>query len=168
MGHRSRQARRTQVIALAAIAVAFTIGGLIWLGDGDGSGSRSAPASQPAGFVALSVADTNRCDLAAAEVRSMPDSMRLQGSCCSAMERSRYRGQLRGLHPYARREHRIVPTDPYDVPVALAKRLLADRTIALDAGQQAIYDRARSQSELGGPAVATAGAGRPSMGRPAS
>ena len=150
---RLKQASGTQIIALAAIVIASAAAGILLLqhGGGNGDGGKMAAVTQDAGFVALSAANTNRCDLAAAEVRSMPDGMRLQGACCTAMDRSSYQGQLRGLRGYARRERGVVPPDPYDVPVPLAKRLLAYRTITLDDSQQAVYDRARRKSDVGGP-----------------
>ena len=153
MRQRIKQARRAQVIALAAIVIASAVAGVVWLNrvDGNSDAGQTAHDRERAGFAVLSAANTNRCDLAAAEVRWMRDGMRLQGSCCTAMDRSSYRAQLGGLRSYARRERGLVPVNPYDVPVDLAKRLLAYRTITLDARQQATYDRARGMSDLGGP-----------------
>lgn len=150
---RSHSARTLFALA-AAVGV---VGVALFLGLG-GSGQNAAPRSDPAplqaraaGFAALSVAHTNRCDLAAAEVRAMPDGMRMQGSCCSPMDRSSYRSQLKGLRRYTHVERRMVPADPYDMPVALAKRLLSYRSISLSPGQRALYRRAADKSTLGGP-----------------
>lgn len=100
-------------------------------------------------FVDLSRAHSNRCDLAAAQLHQMPVGVRLQGSCCFPMDQARYRQQLRGLRPY--RQSGLVPSDPYDVSVGLAKRLLRYRQIELGGRQQAIYRRATRLSSLGGP-----------------
>lgn len=124
---------------------------------GGGGDTNPAPAASEAGrasafddrFAALSGAESNRCDLAAAELRQMDDGMRLQGSCCFPMDRARYEQQLRDLRRF--RPRRVVPEDPYDVPVAMAKRLLAYRAIGLDPRQQAAYKRATELSDLGGP-----------------
>lgn len=62
----------------------------------------------------------------------------------------RYVEQVTGLRRYARVPE--VPADPYDVPVALAKRLLAyQRAITLTPPQRAVYDRAVRLSQEGGP-----------------
>lgn len=61
-----------------------------------------------------------------------------------------YVEQVTGLRQYARVPE--VPADPYDVPIALAKRLLAyQRTITLTPPQRAVYDRAVKLSQEGGP-----------------
>lgn len=137
------------LVALAALGLALIAGG--------GGGAKPGPASSGAGnasalderFAALSSAERNRCDLGAAELRQMRDEMRLQGSCCFPMDEARYEEQLRDLGDY--RRSRVVPSDPYDVSVAMAKRLLAYRGIALDRREQAAYHRATQLSELGGP-----------------
>lgn len=137
------------LVALVALGLALIAGG--------GGGAQPGPASSSAGnasalderFAALSSAESNRCDLGAAELRQMRDKMRLRGSCCFPMDEARYEQQLRDLGRY--RGSRIVPEDPYDIPVAMAKRLLAYRDIALDKREQAAYQRATELSELGGP-----------------
>ncbi len=100
-------------------------------------------------FAVLARADSNRCDLGAMEMRRMSDHMRQRGACCFPMDRARYAQQLRDLRPY--RRSGLVPSDPYDVSVGLAKRLLRYRSIELGAGGQAIYRRATKASSLGGP-----------------
>jgi hypothetical protein len=144
--------------ALFAVALVALVGAALFIAlrgsDGVNRTRASDPApgrSEAAGFAALSAAHTNRCDLTAMEVGSMPDAMRLQGSCCFPMDRSRYRSQLRGLGQFTDAERRLIPSNPYDVPVALAKRLLSYRAISLSPGQQTIYRRAAAKSSLGGP-----------------
>ena len=65
------------------------------------------------------------------------------------MDHAVYQQQLRGLRHYA--GDRLVPPDPYDVPVTQAKRLLAYRQVALSQRQNAVYRRASAKSKLGGP-----------------
>jgi hypothetical protein len=101
-------------------------------------------------FAYLAEQRSNRCDLTAAEVGAMPDSDRLQGSCCQAMDETRYREQVAGLRQYGGEP--LIPGDPYDVSVAQVKRLLAanDR-IKLSAGERVTYRRAMDRSATGGP-----------------
>jgi len=100
-------------------------------------------------FAVLSQSHSNRCNLAAAEMRAMPDPMRLRGACCFPMDPKHYRKQLRELRPYRRTG--LVPADPYDISVRLAKRLLSLRSVDLSSAQQRIYQRATRISSLGGP-----------------
>lgn len=80
----------------------------------------------------------------------MPDEARIQGSCCGPMDFHKYQEQVDGLKKYA--DIPQIPTDPYDVPVSLAKQLFEyQRTIQLTPEQQAIYDQAANLSEEGGP-----------------
>jgi len=76
--------------------------------------------------------------------------MRLQGSCCFPMNLAAYRSQVRGLRAYASVPQ--IPADPYDVPVSLAKRMLAyDRTVHLTLAQARVYARAMRMSREKGP-----------------
>lgn len=46
----------------------------------------------------------------------------------------------------------MIPRDPYDIPVALAKRLISrQQSIDITSGQQAVYDRAVRLSDKHGP-----------------
>jgi len=51
-------------------------------------------------------------------ISSMPDTERLRGSCCSAMNLHRYGEQVDGLKKYS--DIQEIPPDPYDVEVGLA------------------------------------------------
>ncbi len=74
----------------------------------------------------------------------------MQGSCCFPMNLGAYKSQVRGLRAYAAVSE--IPRDPYDVPVSLAKTLLAyDRAISLSPAQTQIYSRAMHMSRLKGP-----------------
>lgn len=145
--------RKRVAAGIGLIALATAV--ILMLANEGGSSGSDSPASSAVGsprvearFAVLAAATSNRCDLGAAELRRMPDDMRLQGSCCSPMNRERYGAQRRELRPYDRR---LVPDDPYDVSVAMAKRLLGYRDIALDGRQRSAYRRATKISELGGP-----------------
>lgn len=83
-------------------------------------------------------------------IDSKSDNDRLQGSCCSAMDFHRYTEQLEGLKKYSYIDK--IPSDPYDIPVSLAKTLLEyQKNIRLTSEQQAIYDNAVKLSHEGGP-----------------
>jgi hypothetical protein len=104
----------------------------------------STPGSQAA-FHYLAGQHSNFCSLTADTVMSMPDSSRLQGACCSAMDMVTYRAQVSTLPKYA---DDAIPTDPYDMPVPLAKRLINyDRSIHLSPGQKAVFDAAMTRTE---------------------
>jgi hypothetical protein len=115
-------------------------------------GSPPAPAASPlepgsrSAFTYLAAQRSNYCSLQPATVMTYDDNRHLQGACCNAMDMTKYEWQVEGLRAYAAIPE--VPKDPYDVPVALAKQLLGyDTSLALDAGQQAIYDSAMAMTE---------------------
>lgn len=151
-----RTKRRARPIAAALALAALGALGLA-LRSGGGDGAERGPgvtdaahvSAHDARFAALSGARTNSCGLGAGGLRRMEDGMRLQGSCCFPMDRAHYEQQLHEFGRY--RSAGVVPRDPYDVPVKMAKRLLTYRDIPLDRRQQAAYDRATELSDLGGP-----------------
>lgn len=112
--------------------------------------SAPAAAGGTARFAFLARQTTNSCGLEPSALERMPDRTRLQGSCCFPMNLAAYRSQVRGLRAYANVPE--IPADPYDVPVSLAKRLLAyDRTIHLAPAQARVYARAMRMSRTEGP-----------------
>ncbi len=100
-------------------------------------------------FEVLSIAKTNFCanpDF----IDSLQEDHRLQGSCCSKMNLHRYIEQVEGLKKYSHIAQ--IPSDPYDIPVSLARELLGyQKDIQLNPEQQAVYDEAVSLSHEGGP-----------------
>lgn len=107
-------------------------------------------AGTPAAFGYLTAQRSNRCGLTPAELETLPPAQHLQGSCCFPMDMSTYEWQVQALHRDA--GIRQIPSDPYDVPVSLARRLLRyDHAIHLSARQQTTYDRAMSMSREKGP-----------------
>lgn len=108
------------------------------------------PDGSAAKFRFLARQTSNRCDLEPGALPAMPDAARLQGACCSPMDLTAYRSQVRGLRAYRRMSE--IPRDPYDISVALAKRLLRfDRTIQLSRAQVRRYSRAMRMSDEKGP-----------------
>lgn len=146
---------RRAALILATVAAAALVAAAVTLtSDGTPSNARpgggdAAPGSA-ARFIYLAAQRSNRCDLSPGSVNSMDGTDRLQGSCCTAMNETRYRSQVDALRRY--RQDRLIPTDPNDVPVALAQRLLrADTNIKLSPGQRAAYRRAITIAPEGGP-----------------
>jgi hypothetical protein len=101
-------------------------------------------------FKILNNANSNSCGGTFNYVDSMPGTSRIQGSCCSKMNFHRYSEQIEGLKEY--KKYKIIPADPYDVSVSLAKELLDyQKNIILTSEQQEIYDYAVGLSDEGGP-----------------
>lgn len=83
-------------------------------------------------------------------VYSMNDSEHLAGSCCDKMSQHRYEEQVEGLKKYSHIKE--IPSNPYDIPIDLAKKLLNfDSSIELSLEQQEIYEHAADMSNEGGP-----------------
>jgi hypothetical protein len=100
-------------------------------------------------FMVLSNSQTNYC-AAPDFLTSKADAERLQGSCCSKMDFHRYAEQVEGLKQYSSID--VIPSDPYDIKVSLAKRLVSySETIRLNEQQQKTYDEAMKMSAEGGP-----------------
>jgi hypothetical protein len=108
------------------------------------------PAGTPAAFRYLTAQRSNRCGLTPGQLERSPPAGHLQGSCCFPMDLSTYEWQAQALRHYAAIPQ--IPRDPYDIPVALARRLLRyDRSIHLSARQQATYQQAMGMSSEKGP-----------------
>lgn len=82
-------------------------------------------------------------------IATMADNARLQGSCCSPMDRARYTSQILGLKRYAAIAE--IPPDPYDIQAGLAKRLMARYDDVLNAREQLAYQYAMDHSHEQGP-----------------
>lgn len=101
-------------------------------------------------FEFLARQTSNSCGLTPGSVATMPSQMRLQGSYCTTMQLAAYKAQVRGLRRYASIAQ--IPSDPYDIAVPLAKRLLAyDLSIRLTAPQQRVYSQGMRDSSEKGP-----------------
>jgi hypothetical protein len=153
-----RRDGRRLIVMLLATVIAAGLALTIALISGRADKARNEAARQPpalsagtaAAFRYLAAQRSNRCGLTPAELEHSSAAGRLQGSCCFPMDISTYEWQIKALRPSA--AIRQIPTDPYDVPVALAQRLLRyDKSIGLSATQQATYDRAMSMSSEKGP-----------------
>ncbi len=111
----------------------------------DPRGMSPPMAAMARDFNVLRLAQSSRCSLTAEEVMGMRPGARLRGSCCQGMDFRHYTEQRRGLAAY--RSLEVVPNDPYDVPVTLAKQILTTgRAITLSDEEQQTYDEAVSMS----------------------
>jgi len=82
-------------------------------------------------------------------IASMPSTALIQGSCCSPMDEHRYIEQVNGLRQF--RDIAMIPADPYDIPAALAQKLMPYYELALADAEQAAYDFAMENSNEQGP-----------------
>lgn len=82
-------------------------------------------------------------------IMNMPDTARLQGSCCSPMSVHRYSEQVEGLKKYNSIQE--IPPDPYDIEAGLAKKLISHYDDQLTSAQQKAYDYAMQNSDEKGP-----------------
>ena len=138
------------VFGVAAATASISVGDSRTARGHEQRAAASAPAGSDARFAFLSRQHSNRCSLQAAALRAMPMQMRLQGSCCFPMNRHAYRSQVAGLRAYARVD--VIPRDPYDISVGLARRLFAyARSIRLSPPQARVYAAAMRLSDTKGP-----------------
>ena len=82
-------------------------------------------------------------------IATMPPGSRIQGSCCSPMERTRYVKQIEGLKKF--QAIAGIPPDPYDIDAPLAAKLLPYYDLKLTPGEQKSYDYAMANSAEQGP-----------------
>lgn len=101
-------------------------------------------------FEYLSSQRSNRCGGVAENIEDFTKGENIQGACCGVMDLHRYQEQVDGLKKYS--DIKVVPEDPYDIPVTLAKELFGyQKNIQLTEDQQKIYDEAMKMSHEGGP-----------------
>jgi hypothetical protein len=94
-------------------------------------------------FNYLSRQHSNNCGLQPSSFASMPGTMRLQGACCGPMDAKLYPEYVKQIRELAKYDPRYVPSDPYNMSVALARRLVGfNDTILLNHAQQQVYNRA--------------------------
>lgn len=144
-----------KVRLIAVVAALLIMGGLLVIGGLFTSQNNVRSTETPPDsdlrtkFAALSGVHTNLC-AGPQYISSKSDGERLQGSCCSAMDFHGYVEQINGLKKYS--DISQIPSDPYDIPVSLAKELLGYKeSITLTVEQQQLYDEAMKMSHEGGP-----------------
>lgn len=145
---KKRSKIRVYLIVLLALVAAVYLGILLK----QNSLSRLAaaePWNLTQRFDTLSKLHTNLCAIQT-YIYTFDNSSFLQGSCCSPMNFSSYVEQVNGLRNYS--GIKLIPPDPYNVSVSLAKQLLVyDQNATLTQQQQAIYNQAVNMSADNGP-----------------
>ena len=140
------------IVLVAGAALATT-----QLRAGDARDSSATATTQASGamtprarFAVLSRAHSNRCGMPASALVTMAARARLQGACCFPMD---YRSYVNQRCELSRRyaDVDVIPKDPYDIPVSLAKRLMGYEGIKLTPEQQRTYNRAIPLSDTKGP-----------------
>ena len=110
-------------------------------------GTAEAPTSQ---FDYLSTHGNSSCTKEFLDsISNFAPGARLQGSCCSEMERTRYLKQLEELTKYSGIAD--IPPDPYDMDAGLAGKLISYYDLALTPEEQKAYDYAMVNSTEKGP-----------------
>jgi len=139
------------IVILVLAAMAIIAGVLVTRGaQAGGSSTRQTVPRDGASFAYLATQHTNNCGMQASQLAAYSRGMRLQGSCCSAMDQAAYNAQLAGLRRYT--PVRQIPKNPYDISVALARQLVGYKAaIHLSVSQQATYTRAMRMSSEKGP-----------------
>ena len=114
-------------------------------------GVRTMAAETPASqFDYLSTHGNSSCTKEFLDsISTMPAGARLQGSCCSEMERTRYLKQIEQLTKY--RTIADIPPNPYDMDASLAGKLLTYYDLELTPEEQKAYDYAMANSDEKGP-----------------
>ncbi len=140
--------------AILILVGALATAGVLAAAKHEGARVSTTPAppmrNLAARFAVLSKAHSNQCGLQASSIDSIAKQGYLRGACCGPMDFHRYREQVDGLKPYA--SESVIPRDPYDIPVDLAKRLISyQQTIDITPEQQAVYNRAVRLSDEHGP-----------------
>ncbi len=141
--------KNLQVSVLIAVLL---IGIALYLGTSKKNGSPPLGASMAlaAKFDELSKNGNSSCSGAFKDsIDTMPDTARLQGSCCSPMDIHRYTEQVTGLQKY--KDIPEIPSDPYDIDASLAKKLKTYYDVQLTPDEQKAYDYAMANSMEKGP-----------------
>lgn len=82
-------------------------------------------------------------------ISKMPETERLQGSCCAPMDRHRYIEQVQGRDKY--RSVPEIPPDPYDVPAGLAQKAMSYYDVVLSPDEIRFSQYAMDNSDEKGP-----------------
>ncbi len=151
-----RRMRRWSFVGAAALAIGGAAAAVVLTRGGSASTTHGPAAAEATRatladrFAVLSHAHSNRCGMPASALDSMPPGSRLQGACCFPMDYRSFVNQVHELNiRYATVD--VIPKDPYDIPVSLAKRLIGYQSIKLTPAQRRSYDRAKPLSATKGP-----------------
>jgi hypothetical protein len=154
-------------LQITIVAIAILVGGYFYLSSvsvfnlsnrsssSDKNSSHVVNEALAAKFDYLSKNGNSSCSASfRTSISSMPDTARLQGSCCSPMSTHRYSEQIEGLKKFksvAGQNIDKIPDDPYDIEAGLAKELMSYYDMELTPGEQKAYDYAMQNSDEKGP-----------------
>lgn len=140
-----------QSLLIAVVVALLLIGGAYYFSSSPKTTlSIFADEAMAAKFDMLSKNGNSACSAAFADsIDTMPESGRIQGSCCSPMDPHRYEEQVTGLTKF--KDIPEIPPNPYDIDAALAKQLKAYYDVQLTPEQQQAYDYAMQNSNEKGP-----------------
>ena len=141
-----------QNLQISILIAVLLIGSAVYFGISKKIGSPPLVANTAlaAKFDELSKNGNSSCSGAFKDsIDNLPDDSRLQGSCCSPMDRHRYEEQVNGLKKF--KDIPEIPSDPYDIDAGLAKTLKAYYDAELTPEQQKVYDYAIVNSNEKGP-----------------
>ncbi len=82
-------------------------------------------------------------------ISKMPVTARLQGSCCSPMDRHRYGEQVQALTKYSAIPE--IPPDPYDIAAGTAQKAMRYYDLTLSPDEEKAYQYAMQNSDEKGP-----------------
>jgi hypothetical protein len=151
-------------VAVALVSVAILAGALasrhstgmsmatgpVAAGSASGHSESSTAPGSPARFAYLTSQHSNNCALQMQALTGYRDETHLQGSCCTAMDINHYQAQAAALRQY--QSEVLIPSDPYDISVALAKQLTHyEQVLTLSTEQQQTYTLAMQASAEKGP-----------------
>ena len=143
IGNVHRSKARRGLTALMGMAAFVLVGAGALASEPDAAGSVER-------FRYLSAHGNSNCSAGfLASIPKISAMERLQGSCCSAMEQTRYAQQVEGLKDFSADAE--IPPDPYDIPAGLAQKALQYYDLALTPDEQKAYDYAMANSAEEGP-----------------
>ncbi len=141
-----------RTIPISIVLALLLVGGAWYFSSAKQNGSLPLAVNTAfaAKFDLLSTNGNSSCSGAFTQsIDGMPDTGRLQGSCCSPMDMHRYTEQVTGLEKY--KDIPEIPSDPYDIDAGLAKKLKAYYDTPLAVKEQEAYDYAMANSNEKGP-----------------
>ena len=141
---------QSKTVIISILVLVSAVAYLYFLLHPVNNSQKQYPAELLAKFQQLSRSGNSSCSEGFKDsISSMPDTGRVQGSCCSSMSLHRYSEQVEGLKKY--KDIKEIPPDPYDIDAKLAKQMLAHYDDQLTSDEQKAYDYAMANSMEKGP-----------------
>ena len=149
MPNRMRRLKALGIVSAAGLVSAVFLASPAHSAPATSMGSMSMSSMPTSGmtlrqrFDYLAAQHSNNCGLQPSSFATMGATARLQGACCGPMDAKLFPTYAKQIRALAHYDHRYVPSDPYNMSVALARRLVAfNDTILLTSAQQKVFDAA--------------------------